>query len=104
MTVVLSRVGYSISGSEMTVLRYLILEQIFSHDEHVLNWGILSVINLNDNFCGGHLMDSRGPQSCSLVMERPSLSSPKILNPANFSPVSCVSLDGRDGLLGCLLL
>jgi hypothetical protein len=57
MTVVLTRVGYSISGSEMTVLRYLILEQIISHDELVLNWGILSVISLNDNFCGGHLMD-----------------------------------------------
>jgi len=47
-------------------------------------------------------MDCRVPQSCSLVMERPGPSSPEILSPENFSPVSGKVLDGRDGLLGCL--
>jgi len=49
-------------------------------------------------------MDCRVPQSCSLVMERPGPSSPEILSPENFSPVSGKVLDGRDGLLGCLHL
>jgi len=49
-------------------------------------------------------MDCRVPQSCSLVMERPGPSSPEILSPENFSPVSGKVLDGRDGLLGCLML
>jgi len=48
-------------------------------------------------------MDCRVPQSCSLVMERPGQSGPEILSPENFSPVSGKVLDGRDGLLGCLL-
>jgi len=48
-------------------------------------------------------MDCRVPQSCSLVMERPGPSSPDILSPENFSPVSGKVLDGRDGLLGCLV-
>jgi hypothetical protein len=47
-------------------------------------------------------VDCRVPQSCSLVMERPGPSSPEILSPENFSPVSGKVLDGRDGLLGCL--
>jgi len=47
-------------------------------------------------------MNCRVLQSCSLVMERPGPSSPEILSPENFSPVSCKVLDGRDGLLGCL--
>jgi len=47
-------------------------------------------------------MDCRVPQSCSLVMERPGPSSPEILSPEKFSPVSGKVLDGRDGLLGCL--
>jgi len=49
-------------------------------------------------------MDCRVPQSRSLVMERPGPSSPEILSPENFSPVSGKVLDGRDGLLGCLML
>jgi len=48
-------------------------------------------------------MDCRVPQSCSLVMERPGPSSPEILSPEKFSPVSGKVLDGRDGLLGCLV-
>jgi hypothetical protein len=48
-------------------------------------------------------MDCRVPQSCSLVMERPGPSSPEIMSPENFSPVSGKVLDGRDGLLGYLL-
>jgi len=48
-------------------------------------------------------MDCRVPQSCSLVMERPGPSSPEILSPEKFSPVSGKVLDGRDGLLGCLM-
>jgi len=48
-------------------------------------------------------MDCRVPQSCSLVMKRPGPSSPEILSPEKFSPVSGKVLDGRDGLLGCLL-
>jgi hypothetical protein len=47
-------------------------------------------------------MDCRVSQSCSLVMEHPGPSSPEILSPENFSPVSGKVLDGRDGLLGCL--
>jgi hypothetical protein len=47
-------------------------------------------------------MDCRVPQSCSLVMERPGLSSPEILSTEYFSPVSGKVLDGWDGLLGCL--
>jgi len=47
-------------------------------------------------------MDCRVPQSCRFVMERPGPSSPEILSPENFSPVSGKVLDGRDGLLGCL--
>ena len=47
-------------------------------------------------------MDCRVPQSCSPVMECPGPSSPEILSPENFSPVSGKVLDGRDGLLGCL--
>jgi hypothetical protein len=35
-------------------------------------------------------------------MERPGPSSPEILSPEKFSPVSGKVLDGRDGLLGCL--
>ena len=38
----------------------------------------------------------------SLVMECPGPSSPKILCPKNFSPVSSKAMDGQDGLLGCL--
>jgi hypothetical protein len=49
-------------------------------------------------------MDCRVPQSCSLVMERPGPSSLEIMSPENFSPVSGKVLDGRDGLLGCLVL
>jgi hypothetical protein len=47
-------------------------------------------------------MDCRVPQSSALVMERHGLSSPEILSPENFNPVSGKVLDGRDGLLGCL--
>jgi len=42
-------------------------------------------------------MDCKVPQSCSLVMERPGPSSPEILSPENFSPVSGkVWTDGTD--------
>jgi len=47
-------------------------------------------------------MDCKVPQSCSPVMECPGPSSPEILNPENFGPVSGKVFDGRDGLLGCL--
>lgn len=47
-------------------------------------------------------MDSRVPQSCSLVIERPGSSSPEIMSPEYFSPVWGKVLDGRDGQLGCL--
>jgi len=33
----------------------------------------------------------------------PGPSSPKIMGPGNFSPVSGMSLDGLEGLLGCLI-
>jgi len=54
------------------------------------------------NLCVGSVNGLQGPQSCSLVMEYPGPSSPKILSPENFSPVSGKALDGWDGLLGCL--
>jgi len=48
-------------------------------------------------------MDCKAPQSCSDIIECPGPSNPKILSPENCGLVSGIALDGRDGLLGCLL-
>jgi len=49
-------------------------------------------------------MNFKSPQSCSLVIERPSLSDPKHLSPQNCRPVPGMALDERDGLLECLII
>jgi hypothetical protein len=62
----------------MTVLGRHIPEQIFSRDELIPDWDILSFINLKLNIYWGHLMDCRGPKSGSIVLECPGPSCPKI--------------------------
>jgi len=48
-------------------------------------------------------MDYKPLQPCSFIIECPGPSNPKILSPENCSLVSGIALDGREGLLGCLL-
>jgi len=47
-------------------------------------------------------MDCRIRSPVVLFMECPRLSSLQILSPENFSPITDMALDGRDGLCGCM--